>query len=232
MIPTLLTRSSLAIFFVGAMAGSSVRAHATEKKPASSQSRNTKVTITDLKPFTHTTTLPAVDNLDTFQFESAKAVQVPIRIKRTKDPEGCAALEFRDPGGSINCPRIETETCTAYKVSYSYRGRPFASDEFANDYYTFEVYFRPEELPAETRRAISEKRVSREELASFFTLSASREIVPRRVVDEAQSFFCEQTVTDDFWTRTDPHCRDRVVFKTVSEPADFVTVRVEPASAR
>ena len=54
------------------------------------------------------------------------------------------------------CPYTQNMSpAPAYKVTYSFTGPPLASDEYGNRYFTFRVYFRPEELAPTVRRAIS-----------------------------------------------------------------------------
>ena len=95
-----------------------------------------------------------------------KATRVFTKEKIIVDPGYCKDLPFRDPGGSMYCPYTEDESpALAYEVIYSFKGEP--SDEYANRYFTFQVYFRPEELPATLRRALSAGKMKRAELATY-----------------------------------------------------------------
>ena len=61
----------------------------------------------------------------------------------------------------------------------------------------------------------------------MFTLTTSRESETRRVIDEDNSTFCEGTYVDGAWAQTNPTCKDNVMFKTITAPSDYVTVRVD-----
>jgi len=192
-----------------------------------------KVQVQDLHPFTHFAYIPAGSDLSTIRFEKAKTVEVAIKIRYRTDTDYCAELPFRDPGGSMLCPCSETESlATAYKVTYSFRGQPLASDEYGGRYFFFHVYFRPDELAREVRKALSARKLNRVETADYFTVKTSREAVQRVVIDETRSGFCDAIVRDGLWTDTDPDCLDRINYKTITTPSDYITVRVDPVWPR
>jgi hypothetical protein len=127
--------------------------------------------------------------------------------------------------------RTESPT-TAYQITYSFRGQPLASDEYGNTYFTFHVYFRPDELALEIRNALSTRKLGREDTAGYFMVTTSREPVQRVVIDEARSGFCGTVLRDGSWILADPDCPDRINYKTITIPSDYITVRVDPVSPR
>lgn len=128
------------------------------------------VQIKDSQPFTHLAQIPADANKGTIRFERVKVVKVPTRITYTMDPSYCEELAFRDPGGSMYCPSVQTGSpAVAYEVTYSYIGQSLASDEYGGRNFTFQVYFRPDELAPEVRQALAEKKWNRADLADTFT---------------------------------------------------------------
>jgi hypothetical protein len=188
-----------------------------------------KVQVEDLHPFTHFALIPAGSDLRTIRFENAKTVEVPTKIIYTTDTDYCAELAFRDPGGSMYCRRMQTESpTTAYEVTYSFRGQPLASDENGNTHFTFHVYFRLGELAAEVRNALSTRKLGRADTAGYFTVTTSRELVQRVVIDGARSHFCDTILRDGSWTDTDSDCQDRIYYKTIATASDYIRVRVDP----
>jgi hypothetical protein len=195
--------------------------------------RGIGIHIEDLNPFTHRASIPANSNSATIKFENVKATKVFTKVESTMDPGYCEDLKFRDPGGSMYCPYTQDQSRTpAYEVTYSFMGEPLASDEYGNRYFQFQVYFRPEELPPALRRGLSAGEVKRAELATYFNVTTSRQLVRAAVIDEAQSSFCGGNYVDGDWIQNDPHCMDKISLKTVAMPSDYITVRVEPVSPR
>ena len=191
--------------------------------------RGTTITQ-DLQPFTHLARIPA--DSAKIRFEGAKMVKVPTRIASTMDPAYCEALAFRDPGGSMYCPAIQTGTpATAYEVTYSYIGQPLPSDEFGGRNFTFQVYFRPDELPPQVRRDFTERKANRADFAEYFKVSTVQEPVRRIVIDETKSHLCDGNFLDGAWTHTDANCKDKIYMKAIATPSDYITVRVDPVSA-
>jgi hypothetical protein len=187
----------------------------------------------NLHPFTHFASIPATSEPATIKVERVKATKVFTTVKSTTDTGYCHDLQFRDPGGSMYCPSRREESPTpAYEVTYSFKGQPLAWDEYGNRNSTFKVYFRPEELPAELRKAISTGKVKRAELAAYFNLTISRLPVRAVVVDDSNSSLCGGNYVNGNWIQNDPKCQDKVNFKTVIRPSDYITVQVEPGSPR
>jgi hypothetical protein len=200
---------------------------------ATSAKRGVETQIKDLQPFTHFASIPATSNAGTIKFERVKTTKVFTKVKSTMDPGYCDDLQFRDPGGSMYCPYTQDESpAPAYEVIYSFKGEPLASDEYGNRNFTFEVYFHPEELPPALRKEISTGKVKRAELATYFNLTTSRLPVRAAVIDEANSRFCGGNYMDGNWIHNDPKCQDKVSYKTVTMPSDYITVQVEPGSPR
>jgi hypothetical protein len=94
-----------------------------------SSKRGLETQIKELHPFTHFASIPASSDPSKIKFEKVKATRVFTKEKSVLDTGYCKDLPFRD------------------EVMYSFKGQPLASDEYGNRYFTFQVYFRPEELP-------------------------------------------------------------------------------------
>ena len=188
------------------------------------------VVVKDLEPFTHVVVIPAGSDLESIRLQGVKTVTIPTRARSTTEARYCEEAALREPGGSMYCPFVEPEGFTrAYRVTYSYEGPPLGSDEYGDRHFTFSVYFRPEELGPAEQEALSRRKGGRAEAAELFTLTTSRESETRRVIDENHSTFCEGTYLDGAWAQTNPTCKDNVMFKTITAPSDYVTVRVDPA---
>jgi hypothetical protein len=184
-------------------------------------------------PFTHVARIPAGSNLSSIKFQGVKVVMVPTKSSFTTDARYCEQAARRDPGGSMFCPAAQPQAWTrAYQVTYSFEGPPLASDEFGNTHYTFSVYFRPEELNAKEREALSQHRVNRTTLAEYFQVTNWRGTEERQVVDHARSRECAGSYVDGLWTQTDPACHNDINFQTLSVASDYIAVKVGPASSR
>jgi len=184
------------------------------------------VTVKDLDPFTHVVRIPADAEQSSIRFEQVKLAKIPTRVRLSENARYCEQLAFRDPGGSSYCPNPAFEDPTAaYEIIYSYNGPAMASDEFGGKHFTCRVYFRPEDFSAATRKMFSEKAV-RSDLAAVFTLTTSRDPERRRVIDEANSRFCEGNYVDGAWQRKDTQCTETIKYKTVTAPSEYVTLRI------
>ena len=234
-------RSYLLTLGLGLLFGSASSAqdpiYATNVLPASSlaAARSVKhgveTQIEDLHPFTHFASIPATTDPPTIKFERVKATKVFTKVKSTVDPGYCKELQFRDPGGSMYCPYTQDKSpAPAYEVSYSFTGQPLASDEYGNRYFTFQVYFRPEEVAPAVRSALSAGKMDRADLAPYFKVTTSRLPVRATVIDQANSSFCDLHIVDGSWVLNDPNCRNKVSFKTVTRLSDYITVQVNPVS--
>ena len=191
------------------------------------------VQVEDLRPFTRFAYIPASSDLNTLRFEKAKAVELPTRITWTTDTDYCAELALiRDPGGSMECPRRRAGSLTAaYEITYSYYGQELASDEFGIGYLVFQVYFRPDELGSALRTALYNTKLSRAEKASYFKVTTSREYVKQVVIDEGKSALCGTVLLDGVWVSAEPNCRERIKYRVITAPADYIAVRVDPVAA-
>jgi len=168
--------------------------------------------------------------LSSIKFESVKAVKVAATRTSTmgKDcEEGPQA-----PGGSMYCPYMQNgPLMPAYRFTYSYSAPPMASDEYGSTHFSFSVNLRPEELNPAMRQAISARKISRDAVAESLKLTTSRGSVQRIVIDAAASALCDGNYNDGVWTHTNPNCEDRVKYKTVTLPSDYIAVRVDLASS-
>jgi hypothetical protein len=201
-------------------------------QPFFAASISSQTTIQDLHPFTHTVSIPASSDTETIRFEKVKLTKVFTKVRSTTNPGYCDELQFRDPGGSMYCAFTQKESpLPAYEVTYSYRGQPLTSDEYGNRYFTFQVYFQPEELPPALRKAISGK-VNRAELATYFNMATSRPLVRVAETNEATSTFCPGTYVDGAWVQNSASCVDDVRSKIVTRRSESITVRVDPVSSR
>jgi hypothetical protein len=185
----------------------------------------------DLHPFTHLAYIPAGADLGDIRFEQVRMVKVPTRIIYTMDR--CGELAFGDPGGSSACPDARTEApVLAYEAVYSFTGQPLASDEHGGRHLTFSVLFRPDELAADAREALTGGKLNRLEAASYFSMTTYREPVRRVAIDGQQSHFCAGNFVDGLWTHNDRSCKDTIGYRAVTAPSDYITVKVDPISPR
>jgi secreted trypsin-like serine protease len=72
--------------------------------------------------------------------------------------------------------------------------------------------------------------VKRAELATYFHVAMSRLPVRGSVIDEANSSFCGGNYMDGNWIQNDPHCQEKVTYRTVTLPSDYIMVQVKPVS--
>jgi hypothetical protein len=201
-------------------------------RPTHAPNHNTNVKFVDLHPFTHTAYIPANADATTIRMTGVERTKVFTQLKQTFDMSDCDTLKFRDPGGSMYCPSTEAvNPAPAYAVKYSFIGPPLASDEYNNRYFTFRVLFRSGELPASLERTLLGKKVNKAQMARDFKLTTLRENVPATVIDEAHSDFCAGHHFFGFF-HPEPNCVDKVVYKQVMVPSDYLTIRVDPAVAR
>jgi hypothetical protein len=188
------------------------------------------VEITDLHPFTSIAYVPVGSDVSSIRFESVKAIKVATRRTSTANQRYCGE-GYQEPGGSMYCPYVEDGSpAPAYRITYSYSGPPMASDEYGNTHFTFSVSVRPEDLNPALRQTISTRKISRATAAEAFKASTSRGLVPRIVIDDRNSALCDGNYSDGLWIHADRNCEDKVTYKTVSVPSDYIAVKVDPAS--
>jgi len=126
-----------------------------------------------LNAFTHVAFIPEGSDVGTIRFEKAKTVTVRATANDMKSCEQRALQEHRS--GSVDCPQAGSSTA-AYEITYSFKGEPMASDEYGNRHFTFQVYFRPDELPSAMRKALSgSSKQKRSDVAASFSVSTDDE---------------------------------------------------------
>jgi hypothetical protein len=188
------------------------------------------VETTHLQPFTNIAEIPAGSDLASIRFEGIKAVKVATERTSITDQRYCRP-GFPEPGGSMYCPYVQDGSAVpAYQVTYSYNGPPIGSDEYGSTHFTFSVTVRPEDVSPEVLQMMSARKMNRAAAAADFKVTTYPDFVPRVVVDEANSVFCEGNYIDGLWTHTDRNCQDKVTYKTVAAPSDYIMVRVDPVA--
>jgi hypothetical protein len=189
--------------------------------------------VKDLNPFPHVVLISAGIDLSSIRLQGVKMVEVPTRVRSTIDSGYCQSLGFRDPGGSMYCPQVHLEAFVpAYEVTYAYQGQPMSSDEYGSTYFTFSVYFRPEELSPQTRELLKRAKTARSDVAMAFKVITSRDPERRVAIDEAASTFCEGSYIDGAWRQANADCKDKITSKAVVVLPEYLTIRVEPVTAR
>lgn len=188
--------------------------------------------ITDLQPFTHLIYIPAGSDLSSIKIEEIKPVNVATKRRGITNQRYCNQ-PWSDPGGSMDCRRTTDESLVpAYRVTYSYRGQPMASDEYGSTHFTFSVYLRPEEITPRLREVVSSGKVKRTSAAKFFAVTTWTDSVEGMVIDEANSTICDGNYWDGNWVRTTPKCEDHVAYRKIAMPSSYITVLVDPVSSR
>jgi len=181
------------------------------------------VKLAVLHPYTHSANIPADADLSTIHWRGVKRVKVPV--SEVTDWRSCQQYSTAEPGGSIYCPQTTHESyAEAYQVTYSYTGRPMASDEYGNPYFTFSVYFRPNELGPVAR--------SGKAGAESFHISASRETIRATVLDQAQSTVCGNTNLHGHSARAHRDCHEHLVYTPAVLPSPYVKITVTPVTSR
>ena len=169
------------------------------------------VEILYLQPFTNVAEIPAGSDLSSIRFEGIKAIKVATRrIISTSVEDGSFV--------------------PAYQITYSYNGPPLGGDEYGRAHFTFSVNMRREDLDPTVVESVSAHRVRRTVAAESLKLTTYRSLVPKIVIDEANSAFCAGNYVDGLWTQTDRSCEEKVTFKTVAVPSGYIAVRVDPAA--
>ncbi|MGA2722853.1 MAG: hypothetical protein ABSG79_10620 [Bryobacteraceae bacterium] len=189
------------------------------------------VETTQLQPFTNIAEIPVGSDLSSIRFEGIKAVKVATTRTSITDQRYCEG-GYREPGGSMYCPSVQDGSAMpAYRITYSYNGPPLGSDEYGNAHFTFSVIVRPIGLSPTVLQMMSARKMNRAAAAEDFKVATSPGFVPRVVIDQANSVFCDGSYIDGLWTHTDRNCEDKVTLKTVATPSDYITVRVDPAAS-
>jgi hypothetical protein len=190
------------------------------------------VEITDLQPFTHVAEIPVGSQTSSIRIEGIKLVKIATK-RRTLTNDVYCNQPWAEPGGSMFCPRITDESpVPAYRVTYSYRGQPMASDEYGNPNFTFSVYFRPDDISPRLRELVATGKVRRAELAEFFDIATSRERVQEIVIDQAKSTLCDGNYFDGNWVHANPNCQDNIAYRRSAMPSSYIRVKVDPGTPR
>jgi len=92
---------------------------------------------------------------------------------------------------------------------------------------TFSVYFRPEEVGVDGRV----EKLKRDQAASYFQLNTYRPTVEEKVIDKANSHFCEGSYVDGNFVRKDANCQDQVQYTKQTVPSPYLTVQVDVRNA-
>jgi hypothetical protein len=186
----------------------------------------------DLQPFTRTAYIPAGADLSSIRFESLKAVTVATTTTSTADRHYCET-NTQEPGGSMYCPSLRDESpVPAYRVTYSYNGPSMASDEYGDTRFTFSVNLRPEDLSPAALQIMSGRKSGKAAAADYFALTTARGLVQQVAIDEANSALCDGYYNEGLWTHTNAGCEDKVTYKTVAVPSEYIAIRVDPVSSR
>lgn len=175
-----------------------------------------------VNPFTHLASIPATVDPSTIRFEKLKSVELASKTKTTTDPN-CTDRQFREPDGT-NCQSTTVEEkVKAVEAVYSFNGTVIAAGESIPGRDTFAVYFRPEEVGLD---GPSDK-MKRDQAASLFQVNTYRGTVEQKVIDKANSHFCEGSYVDGSWVRKDSKCQDQVQYINQTVPAPYLTVQVD-----
>jgi len=206
-------------------------AMAREPKLKSHDAQSIVVRVEALDPFTHLADIPEGFDPSSIKFEGVKAVKVATESKSTMDVRFCEDATSRDSGGSMYCPYAQLQSPSpAYQVTYSYQGRPMGSDEYGSGYFTFSVYFRPDELSPAVWRELTDRSLAKADAAGYFGLTTYRASVRQVVLDEAASTFCSGDFVEGLWAHTDSKCEDNISTKLITVPSSYITVKVDPAA--
>jgi hypothetical protein len=184
------------------------------------------VQISDLQPFTHIAYIPVESDLSSVKIEGIKMVKAATKARSVTKPSECDRTGG-EPGASPNCTRTTYGSrVPAVQVTYSYRA---PSDESGSAWFTFDVYFREDEIDPRLLRALSKGKISRSAAAELFEISTLRGSTQQLALDETNSILCEGYYVDGSWVHTNPRCEDSVTYRKVASPSPYFTVKVDSA---
>jgi hypothetical protein len=196
--------------------------HGTIAAPAASMARQGD----QLNPFTHIASIPASVDPSTIRFEKLKTVELASKTSTSTDPN-CQEKQFREPDGS-NCQTVKVEEkVKAIEAMYSYNGAVISAGESIPGRDTFSVYFKPEEVATDGPA----DKLKRDQAASLFQVNTYRGTVDQKVIDKANSHFCEGSYVDGSWVRKDAACKDQVQYINQTVPSQYLTVQVDLRNA-
>jgi hypothetical protein len=175
-----------------------------------------------LNPFTHVASIPANVDPSTIRFEKLKTVELASKTSTSTDPN-CKDKQFREPDAS-NCQTVKVEEkVKAVEAMYSYNGTVISAGESVPGRDSFSVYFKPEEVATDGPA----DKLKRDQAASLFQVNIYRGTVEQKVIDKANSHFCEGSYVDGSWVRKDPTCQDQVQYINQTVPSPYLTVQVD-----
>jgi len=179
--------------------------------------------VDQLNPFNHEASIPAIVDPATIRFEKLRTVELASKTQTTSDPQDCKERQSREPDGS-NCQTVKVlEKVKAVEATYSYAGPVLSAGESLPGRETFAVYFRPEDVGADGPVG----KLKRDQAASFFQVSTYRPTVEEKIIDKANSHFCEGSYVDGSFVRKDPKCQDQVQYAKQTVPSPYLTVQVD-----
>ena len=183
-------------------------------------------TTREQDPFTHVASIPATVDPSSIRFEKLKTVELASKTQVSTDPQDCKERKFRDPDGT-NCETVKVlEKVKAIEADYSYIGPQTSSGEgeTAPTRLSFAVYFRPEELGITG----PVQKLNKEQASSLFDLNTSRPVVQEKVIDNANSHFCEGSYVDGNWVQKDAGCQQHVQYSMRAVPSEYWAVEISP----
>ena len=183
-------------------------------------------TTREQDPFTHVASIPATVDPSSIRFEKLKTVELASKTQISTDPQDCKERQFRDPDGT-GCETVKVlEKVKAIEADYSYIGPQTSSGEgeIGPTRSSFAVYFRPEEL------ALSgpAPKLNKEQASSLFDLNTTRPVVQEKVIDNANSHFCEGSYIDGNWVQKDASCQQHVQYTMRTVPSQYWAVEISP----
>jgi len=180
-----------------------------------------------LNPFNHEATIPAIVDPATIRFEKLRTVELASKTQTTSDPQDCKERQSREPDGST-CQTVKVlEKVKAIEATYSYAGPVLSAGESLPGRETFAVYFRPEDVAVDGPVG----KLKRDQAASYFQLNTYRPTVEEKVIDKANSHFCEGSYVDGNFVRKDANCQDQVQYTKQTVPSPYLTVQVDVRNA-
>jgi hypothetical protein len=186
-----------------------------------------EVAAGNTRPFTHVAWLPESADISSIKFEGIRTIKAATNLHETANSSYCRERSA-EPGGSLYCPAITHESeVEAIEVRYSFNDRPMASDENGSTYYTFSVYFRPDEISSGLRLALSSGKFARTSSSDYLKVRTSRDSIRGTEIDRVNSTPCPGNYRDGNWISTNPRCEDRVAYREVPGHSPYIKVEVE-----
>ena len=179
--------------------------------------------VDQLNPYNHEASIPAIVDPATIRFEKLKTVELASKTQTSSDPQDCKERQSREPDGSP-CKSVKVlEKVKALEATYSYAGPVLSAGESLPGRETFAVYFRPEDVAVDGPVG----KLKRDQAASYFQVNTYRPMVEEKIIDKANSHFCEGSYVDGNFVRKDPKCQDQVQYAKQTVPSQYLTVQVD-----